>query len=150
MPKGIDDLIRQRIKKDLAGKNGTKQQIADRHNVSIGTVKRLAKEIKPVTTVVEASTAAIARSVVAGGAVEDLDYGTMLKTLIKGLETAFEKAEPKSKEGVAGRLIEAMDKYREMMTMRQAIRWVINLPDFDPAEFTRILKEEYADSQRAG
>ena len=49
MTKRTDELVQQRIKKDLATKNGTQAEMADRHSVSISTVKRIAKSIRPVT-----------------------------------------------------------------------------------------------------
>lgn len=148
MPKEIDDMIRQRIKKDLAGRNGTKQEIADRHGVSIGTVKRLAKEIKPVTSVVEASTAAIAKAIVSGAAVDERDYAGALGDIIDRLQTAIATAEAKSLEGTARALMEALDKHREYMTMERAIEWLVDLPDFDPARFTKLLKDKYGAKQR--
>ncbi|NER81434.1 MAG: hypothetical protein F6K42_18080 [Leptolyngbya sp. SIO1D8] len=150
MPKKINDLIRQRIKKDLATKNGTKEEIADRHGVSIGTVKRLAKEVKPITSAADHVAGAIASGALGLATTESLDYGVILNEIITELRNSLKDAKPGSREGVAGRLMDALKAHREFMTMEQAVDWVLGLPNFDAEEFTRLLKEKYADKRAAG
>jgi len=71
------------------------------------------------------------------------DYGQILTQIIIKLEESIAIAEPKSLEAVASCLMKALTLHREFMTTRQAVDWILDLPDFDPREFTRILKEEY-------
>jgi len=80
MTKRTDELVQQRIKKDLATKNGTQAEIADRHSVSISTVKRIAKSIRPVTQVAENISGAIAQGALGQSEVSELDYGRMSQT----------------------------------------------------------------------
>ncbi|WP_204137407.1 transposase family protein [Halomicronema sp. CCY15110] len=143
MTKPIDELVQQRIKKDLAAKNGTQAEIAERHGVSISTVKRIAKSIRPVTQVAENISGAIAQGALGQGEVSELNYGQILTQVIIKLEASIALAEPKSLEAVASCLMKALILHREFMTTRQAVDWILDLPDFDPREFTRILKEEY-------
>ena len=145
----IDDLIRQRIKKDLAAKNGTKPEIADRYGVSVGTVKRIAKELKPVTDVADNMAGAIAQGAIRVGEIKSLNYGQYLEDMIEDLARVLPAAEAKSREGVAGRLMEALKAHREFMSMEQAVDWLLALPDFDPVEFTNLLKRKYGHKRRA-
>lgn len=80
MTKRTDELVQQRIKKDLATKNGTQAEMADRHSVSISTVKRIAKSIRPVTQVAENISGAIAQGALGQSEVSELDYGRMSQT----------------------------------------------------------------------
>jgi len=143
MTKPVDELVQQRIKKDLATKNGTQAEIAERHGVSTSTVKRIAKSVRPVTQVAENISGAIAQGALGQGEVSELDYGQILTQIIIKLEESIAIAEPKSLEAVASCLMKALTLHREFMTTRQAVDWILDLPDFDPREFTRILKEEY-------
>lgn len=143
MTKPIDELVQQRIKKDLATKNGTQAEIAERHSVSISTVKRIAKSIRPVTQVAENISGAIAQGALGQSEVSELDYGQILGQIIIKLEESIAIAEPKSLETVASCLMKALTLHREFMTTEQAVEWLLDLPDFDPREFTRLLKEKY-------
>lgn len=149
MPKPIPPLIQKQIQRAILNKEGSIDQIAQRFGVSTGTVKRLGKKVKAVSQAAEAlqSTVAIAAAGLSEHAPSD--FRQALEDLLKDLQGDLKRTEPKSKEGVAGKILDIIKTMHELYppTMADMVDRLLEMPDFKPAEFVQLLKERYAQKQ---
>lgn len=155
MASRISDITRGQIKKRIKEQPGAdKGAIAAEFRVSLGTVKRLAKEVKDAQGVppasvhkakVRAATKAALGKLPDKGAISAPDFRQILVTLLEDLSTATSEAPVKSREGGARAAAELMRCYREFYppTIDEAIDHLLTLPDFDPLEFARRLRARY-------
>ena len=154
MPKPISDLVRQQIKREIKkDPKADKAAIATQYGVSIGTVKRLAKEVKDTeipgsvqqVKVRAATQNAIAKLSDTDGGLKGADFQNILITLLTDLTENLSSASIKSREGAARAAVELMKCHREFYppTMEDLIDQLLGLPDFEPVEFAKRLRARY-------
>ncbi|MDA0865386.1 MAG: hypothetical protein O2890_03020 [Cyanobacteria bacterium] len=150
MPRKINEITKQAIKRDLreGGDKADKKAIAEAHSVSLGTVKRLVKELKAPAR--KAATQDLISQVFGAleeaGVIDRSDFQRLLLASIQGLTDENARAAPvKSREGASRAAAELMRTYEELFpaTMEQAADWLLGLPDFEPMKFAAMLRDRY-------
>lgn len=142
MPKIISDLTKQSIKKAIRAGDRTLEKIAEQYQVSIGTVRRLAKEMPEREAVRVVQQQAIAQHLTTTIAGAPFDMNAILITAINDLAAEMPKTSGKSKEGVGaaiGRLSDLLRKYNPQ-TERELALLAIAIPNFDPQVFAKELR----------
>lgn len=141
MPAPIDEIKRKAIRRTYASGTQTIADIAKQFNVGRRTIERLCKDLREQKDVesiaVEVAiqkTVAVARSV---------NPDEMLLTVINDLCGEVTAVSGKSKEGLARSLISALEMYRKWNppTTSELVDLAIAIPNFDPAQFARELRE---------
>jgi len=144
----VPEITIRGIQKSILNREGSYGAIAQKWKVSESTVKRIAKAMggEGITTaaaVVQQS--AIADSidrVLASGFQVDRD--ALLTTAIQKLAESMENTKARSQEGAAGALAKLLELHAKFnpMTMRELVTVALNVPDFDPREFARLIREQ--------
>jgi hypothetical protein len=147
----ISDLTIAAVKRGyLAG--DTIAALAKQHGISEGSIKRLAKA-GDWAAIRQAKQQAIQAAVqqppavsIAGAAI---DFDDLLTAAIASLSADVAALPGKSKESAATALFKAIELYRKYhpLTMDELADLAIALPDFDPAEFARRLRDRYTAAQ---
>jgi hypothetical protein len=141
----VPELTQQSIKKARSGGESV-ASLAARFKVSERTIQRICSGVNPK---LHEPAIEVVKSAISHGAritVDGIDLTQHLIDDINQLSGAMSGgAEPKSLEGVAGVKLKYM-QYLALLnppTMAEAVDQLIARPDFDPAEFVRLLKERY-------
>ena len=132
------ELIRRGIQRELKKGKG-KQAIAEQFSVSLGTVKRIAKETDlTAADPVDQLERAIA-SVTAGR----FDLISTLEVLINNLETRMADAQVKSYEGAASAICKVAELHRRYkpLTLDEGIDLLLDIPGVSPQAIARRLRE---------
>lgn len=149
---GIPELTQQAIKRAYKNQEGSKRELAIRFGVSESSVKRICKGITPGHSV-DTATKIVQDAIQAKQniTIGDMDISAWLVEMAEDLKQDLPKVEPKSKEGVAGRILDILKFYAEQfpLTLENRIDLLISHPDFEPAKVAKLLKERYA-QQKAG
>jgi hypothetical protein len=143
MPQKTDELTLAKIKRAYLAGEGSLEALAKRFNVGERTVKRFASEQ-------DWNALKKARGVVVNqmlpdraGAVGGCDTDAMLLTAIQDLAASIPGVPVKSKESGAAAMAKLIEVWRRFnpMTMDELVDVAIAIPNFEPREFARLLRE---------
>jgi hypothetical protein len=144
MARKTDELTIAKIKKAYLNGEGTLSDLAQRFKIGERTVKRYSSEQNW-----EGLRAA--RGTVMDGALRDrlqaapaeFDPDSLLLTAIQDLAAALPDAPVKSREGAAGAMARLIETYRKFhpMTTAELVDLALALPNFDPREFAKALRD---------
>ena len=143
--KPLPETTRAAIKRDWRAGIGTQPDLAAKYGISLASVKRIVQGVEKGSA---SPAVEVVRTAMASGqriSVGDLDLTAYLADGIKDLAGDMASTEAKSKEGIASAMLRWMQYYAELNppTLSDFVDQLIARPDFDPAEFVRLLKERY-------
>ena len=142
----IPETVRASIKRDYRSGGYTHKTLAQKYSVSLRFVENLLRGVEKS----QASPAieVVHRAIESGQRVtiEGLDLTKYLCDGIQDMIGDMANTEPKSKEGIANAALKWMQFLAIVNppTMADYVDQLMARPDFDPAEFVRLLKERYA------
>lgn len=140
-------LIRKQIQRAYELGEGSYRELADRFKVSLATVQRCCKGLKP--PVDKKLAAEVLADAVTHGekvTIDGLDLNQYLKDGIQDLTADMRSTEAKSKEGVASAALKYMQFYAQLNppTLEEMVDQLLARPDFDPERFVSLLRSRYA------
>jgi hypothetical protein len=146
MPRpSIPETTKAAIKRDYKAGLGSQKELALKYGVSLASAERICSGVVKGSA---APAMEIVHNAIERGqrvTIEGLDLTRYLVDGIKDLMGDMASTEAKSKEGIAGVALKWMQYLAEINppTMADFVDQLITRPDFDPAEFVRLLKERY-------
>jgi hypothetical protein len=143
--KPLPETTRAAIKRDWRAGIGTQPELATKYGISLASVKRILQGVEKGSA---APAMEVVRTAITSGqrvTIGDIDLTAYLADGIKDLAGDMAITEAKSKEGIASAMLRWIQYYAELNppTMADFVDKLIARPDFDPAEFVRLLKERY-------
>jgi hypothetical protein len=144
MARKTDEILIASLKRAYLNGEGSLAALALRFHVGERTVKRLSSEGGWEAL-------RLARGTVVEGAVRDrlqaapseFDRDNLLLVAINSLFSDVQNIPAKSKEGAASAMVRLIELYSKFhpMTMRELADIAIAIPNFNPREFARLLRE---------
>jgi hypothetical protein len=143
MPQKTDELTLAKIKRAYLAGEGSLESLAERFGVGVRTIKRFASEqdwnaLKKARGVV-VNQMLPDRAIASG----DCDTNALLLAAIQDLAASMPGVPVRSRESAAaamGKLIETWRRFNPM-TMDELVDVAIAIPNFEPREFARLLRE---------